>query len=824
MNQSPVSRNKWLGRALLLSASISLAACGSPSSPTTAAAPAKTALQAQTLASKAPSRLRDADGHAKIASFATYYRVPDTATLNTLAKKDFNIVQPDITPDQMNALQNISYAAVYLAIGELGNNNTYYEGGVAKTGQAIFEAHKNDSPKWFVGVNGNFGAYILNLTNPAVRAFVTQQADVLLDRGFDGLFLDTADDAEFFKNADEAGNTSQPYAEGAVSLDAGRPDYPTMRRAYIDTIKALRAQSGSALLVQNGGFDLLLDRQNAGEGTQGYLDAVMHEVAITKSNKPSPTADDAVWPFQPQNYETWEQFYARGSDPVQVAKDRAYRANRDALALEYFRGGGVVLQQDFGHPENFTVQCASYLYARDLRAREQKDGWIAAYSDAAFNRVYDYVDTSPQVRAAPGCAEYDKVTAPDFDTTFSPPSLNAGVGRTATATLAIAAINGYNGAVNLSLGTLPAGVTATLSQTQVTPGPQTRVTLNLTVAASATAKTVIIPLRARSQGQSMRYDLRLTLWKTNGESVFVANAGLGKVVAYDNSAALTASSTPARSLPTSSVPQAWAVAVDTLGNQYVASNTAAGQITRYPSFGLNSAAGTPLIPNLSYPTGLAVDAQDKLWVVQSGSTPAGDAVTVPHVGRFDPVSGAETLGFDVNRNLGLGFPVNLALDGQTVWLTTNFGLLLKYDVSAAPTLNAVYTFPSKLNDLGGGGLFAKNGNLWLSGKNAGVSSVVVVSTAALPAPNGPFSVNADSAVTKTMTAGLYDPAGLALDGSGNLWVINKTGAAGVAGTNTADPGSLLRFPAASLTGASPAPDLTLNLGSRYPVGLAVGKP
>ena len=130
--------------------------------------------------------------------------MPDNATLTALGQKDFDIVQPDITADQLSAIQNISYGAVYLAIGELGNNNTYYEGGVAKTGQAIYDAHKNDSPKWFLGVNGNFGAYILNLTNPAVRAFVVQQADVLLDRGFDGLFLDTADDAEFFKNADEA--------------------------------------------------------------------------------------------------------------------------------------------------------------------------------------------------------------------------------------------------------------------------------------------------------------------------------------------------------------------------------------------------------------------------------------------------------------------------------------------------------------------------------------------------------------------------------------------------------------------------------------------
>lgn len=819
MRRAGISR-----QLLIVTALISLASCASgPSSPVAQGQSEAAILSAQAV-SKAPSRLRYSDGTSKVASFATYYRVPDNATLTVLGQKDFNIVQPDITPDQLAALQNISYGAVYLAIGELGNNNTYYENGVVKTGQTIYDAHKNDSPKWFLGENGNFGAYILNLTNPAVRAFVVQQADALLDRGFDGLFLDTADDAEFFKNADDAGATSQPYIEGAISLTAGRPDYPTMRRAYIDTIKALRGVAGNALLVQNGGFDLLLDSQNAGDGSAGYVDAVMHEVAVTKSNKPSPTADDAVWPFQPQNYETWEQFYARGTNPMQVAADRAYRANRDALALEYFRAGGVVFQQDFGHPDNYTVQCASYLYAKNLRASEHRDGWIAAYSDAAFNRVYDYADSTPQIRAIPGCASYDKVTAPDFTTTFSPPSLNTGVGRSATATLNIAAVNGYTGLVNLSLGTLPAGITATLSQTRVTPGAQTQVTLTLNVAASMAANTYIIPVRAQSQGESMRYDLRLKAWKTTGDSVFVAQAGLGKVLAYDSSASLTNTTAPARSLPTASVQQAWNVALDSAGNQYVVDNVAAGKVTRFPSFSLNSGAGITQISNLSYPTGLAVDAQNRLWVVQSGSTPGGAAVTTPHVGRYDNGSATESVGFNVERTLGLGFPQMLALDGNTLWLNTNFGLILKYNVAGTPTLSGVYTFPSTLNDLGGGTLTVRNGTLWISGKNAGVSRVVGVNIAALPAANGPFSVNGDAAVGKTITSGLYDPAGLAFDSTGNLWVVNKTGAAGVAGTNTADPGSLIRYSAASLTTSNPTPNLNIGLGSRYPVGLAVGKP
>lgn len=810
------------GSVLTLTALVSLAACGSNTG-----APKGTGVNAVTLhaqaALKAPSRLRRADGTSRVATFDTFYAVPDTATLDRVSKRDISFVQPGITPDQMNSIQNTGYAAVYLALGELAVDNVYTDNGSFKTGRQVKADHLNDSPKWFVGTNGNFGAPILNLANAAVRSFLVANADVLLDRQFDGLFLDTIDDAEFFSNADAAGPTTAVYTEGAVTLDAGRPTYPTMKRAYIDTIRALRAALPGALLIQNGGFDVLLDRENSGDGTQGYVDGVMHEVAVTKSNKPGSTADDTVWPFAPQNYETWEAYYARVS-AADATRDRAYRAGRDSHALEYFRAGGVVFQQDFGHPDNFTVQCASYLFARDVRQQEHKDGWLAGYSDAGFQRLYDYVETSEAVRAAPGCSAYDKVTEPDFSTTFAPSSVNVGVGRSAATTVNIASVNGYTDKVNLSLGDLPAGFTATLSQTSVTPGPATNVTLTVTVPTTAAAGTVIIPVKAQSQGESVRYDLRVTAWKTTGDSVFVAQTGLGKVLAFDNSASLTSSSVPARSLATYTSPQAWNVALDAQGTQYVVDNVAAGKVTRYPSYSLNAGAGTIQVSNLSYPTGAATDTQGRLWVVQSGSTPNGTAVTTPHLSRYDSGAGVEAVGFNVDRNLGLGFPQMVAVDGAILWLNTNFGLILKYDVSATPTLSGVYAFPGTLNDLGGGSLTVDAGTLWISGKNAGSGRIVGVNIAALPSPNGPYSVNADAAVTKSITSGLYDPAGLAFDSAGTLWVVNKTGAAGVAGTNTSDPGSVIRFPPASLNTATPTPNLSVNLGSRYPVGLAVGKP
>lgn len=346
-----------------------------------------------------------------------------------------------------------------------------------------------------------------------------------------------------------------------------------------------------------------------------------------------------------------------------------------------------------------------------------------------------------------------------------------------------------------------------------------------------------MPVKAQSGGQSMVYDLRLTAWKTSGDSVFVAQTGLNKVIAYDNSASLTAS-TASRGLANGSLRQPLGIILDAQGTQYVAENVSvpgnaqAGRIVRYPSYSLNSGAETTEVAGLSYPTALALDPQNRLWVIESGlnnlSASSGDArfETPGQISRFDPLSDGSrnqtrATSTVVDRS-SYGVPLYLALQGSNLWVTTSYGLLLKYDISSTPVLNGVYTIANRLDEIGG--ITAQNDVLWLSGKKAGVSTAVKLNVAALPTPNGIYAVDGSAAVTQSVTNGLYDPAGIALDSLGNLWVVNKTGAAGVAGTDASDPGTLVRYPAAQLAVASPAPDLRVPLGSRYPVGLAVGRP
>lgn len=819
-------------RLILGSLLLTLLACAPPAplaiSPliSPASAPAGPELEA-------PSRLRDDEGNSKIKSFATYYAVPDSTTLRRLARRDLKIVQPNITSAQLLALKTTGYSVVYLSLGELGTSNTYYVNGKPVQGSVLYEQHKNEG--WFVGKNGNFGAYLLNLTRADVRNFLLEQARALLARGFDGLFLDTVDDAEFF----QSGTPATELVSGQLTLYAGRPDYPTMRRAYIVMIKELREAASDALLVQNGGFDVLLDSLNDGDGSQGYVDAVMHEVAITKSRKPDGAKDDHTWPSDPANYESWPQHYARVAreDPEQADLDERYRKARDDHALTYFRAGGVVLQQDFALPESTVLQCLSYSYARDLRAREHRDGWIAAYSDASFQKLFDYAESSPEIRKIPECSTYDHVIAPGIDITFRPPTVGSAAGRRGTVTLTIVPLGGHTGRTDLSLGALPTGITGTLSEASVHHGPSARVTLSYAVGEGVAPGTHVIPVLTTGQGRTRQYNLHVTVYRTQGDTVWVGQAGLGNVLAYDSSPLVTAISLPSREMGNYTTLQPWAVAVDAEGNVYVAEyvggvgNTNQGRVRKYAPFGLYPGGETTEITGLNYPSGIAIDAQGRLWVAQSGVNAHGGLEGTSRVSRFDAGSIQEATGFALPS--GLGYP-NLVATGQghALWVTTTWGLLLRYDASMTPpALKSIYSLPDVLDSFGG--IAIDNTDLWLSGtitrsdasgRKTVNSRVVRLATAALPPGNGIFGVSGVAAVKATITDGLYQPAGLGLDRDKNLWVVNKTGVAGLSDPNSTDHGTLVRFPASSLRSSNPVMNLKVDLGSRYPVGLAVGRP
>ncbi|GGJ28838.1 SBBP repeat-containing protein [Deinococcus roseus] len=791
-----------------------LAACGSAPQVSSSTPQAKVQKQ---VATKAPSRLKDAQGNLKVLNYATFYATPTSADLDELQKRDISFVQPNaVSNEQIQALQTIGYAISYLSIGEIGIYNTYYINGQPKYGWELLGWSNSDPnnhtitgtpvipQSWVVGLNKSFQAPMLDLSNSAARAFLVSQAQYLWGRQFDGLFLDTADDAEFFGT----GTPSVQFENEGLILYAGRPTYAQMRAGYIATIKALREAYPGGILVQNGGFDLVLDSENSGDGTEGYIDGVMHEVATTRYLPPSgnptnPTLNGA-------NYLSWTSYYAMTPEPQRTA-DQNYRINRDQHADAYKNRGGVVFAQDFATSDRTDLACLSYEVSRS-------HGWIPAYSDAYFQKLYTFPNSTAQIRAYTGCANYTYTTASDFSVVFQPRVVSAKPGTSTSTTLNVGAVNGYTSPVSLRLGKLPAGVTGSFTSTQVTPGPTTQVGLTLNVASTTALKTYIVPVIATSAGNSMRYDLRLNVVNVNGESVWIANAGNGTVAAYDSQSTLTSTSTENRKASSISQPYDIAVAAD--GTQFVVENVGnpaapqpAGRVLKYAPYSLSEPLQT--LTGLNYPTSAALDSVGNLWVVSSALDWSGAVRGTPRISRFASNATTETSGFNFPAST-YGYPFRAAVDSQNrLWVTTTYGLVTMF-ATPLTSNGAAPDLVWQLTGLNPKGLtFDGQGNLYVVGNTGSSSKAVKLSTTSLTL--SPYTANADSRILSTYTSNLYSPFDVDVDVLGNLWVVNSTNSAGTGA------GSVVRFPAVSGTPSS-TPNLILNQSTQYTLGIAVSNP
>ncbi|WP_433967074.1 FG-GAP-like repeat-containing protein [Tunturiibacter gelidiferens] len=83
------------------------------------------------------------------------------------------------------------------------------------------------------------------------------------------------------------------------------------------------------------------------------------------------------------------------------------------------------------------------------------------------------------------------VVAPDFTVSASPTTATIAPGQSATTTLSIAPLGGYNGTVTFSCGTLPAGVACTFAPASVTPASGATATTTLTITTNAPTTTLL---------------------------------------------------------------------------------------------------------------------------------------------------------------------------------------------------------------------------------------------------------------------------------------------------------------------------------------------
>ncbi len=732
-----------------------------------------------------------------VTSFATYYLNPsDQSVTDQLGHLDLAIVQPSITDDQRRTIQVLGNAVAYLAIGEIGPNNDYYVNGQTLKGSQVIAQHQSDG--WFVGINKSYGAPLINLANAQARDFVISQGQVLIDRRFDGLFLDTVDDAELFNVGDPAAQFDNVF----VTLYAGRPNYATMKRAYIDTVKTLRRRLGNIDLIQNGGFDTLLDAENPSGGTERYIDAVMHESATTYYRPAAGSVDST----NPGNYTSWRDYYRDGSvNQTNRDEDKAFRDNRDAHARTYKSHGGVVLAQDFAVPNRTDLFCYAY-------ARAKTEGWIPSYADAFFTQAYPYPDKSVTNLSYEGCATYDFETEPDYQVVFNPRVAYAAKGRSTRLNFQVASIRNGNANVRLSLDGLPGGVTGSLSANAVIAGSGTPVNLELTVDANTASGELIIPVRTTSSGESTVYDLRLVVIEPT-EGLIVSNAGDSTLLAFDDLTTLNATSASSRKF--TGARQAWTIITDPSGNQYaaerIADATKPARILKFAPYNFSSPVQV-ITDGLNVPTALAVDTSGNLWAANYGTT--ANVCVNPEVIYYTPNSSVKTGGFLLSNPSLYGCPKQIAFSGGRLWVATTYGLLLSYsDPTTTPTLASVTNFPDMLGEIGSLA-FDSSGNLWLTGILGTQGSVIRVAASGVPAVAGNiYAAPVDASSVTRLTNGLPNPFGLTFDSLGNLWIVNQSDVGG-------GVGSLVKFAATSLNDSAASPVLSLPLPTRYTLGIA----
>jgi len=282
------------------------------------------------------------------------------------------------------------------------------------------------------------------------------------------------------------------------------------------------------------------------------------------------------------------------------------------------------------------------------------------------------------------------------------------------------------------------------------------------------------------------------LWTASGGSPAILHLAPTQLLTDGNR-------TPATSISTSSaqLSELNGIAFDADGTMWVTSQHDSTLLAFAPASLAHSgsADATILISGaaLGGPTGLAFDRQHRLWVANLDH---GSVV------RFDPAQLASS-GSPVPSVIiaGLGQPAALAFDAAgSLWVSdirrNKIASFSEAQISASGFLAPQVVISALATSLQNpaGIAFDADGNLWVA--NTSNQTVVAFSPSQLAATGSP----APHVVLST-NASLGNPAGLAFDADGALWVVG-------------DADAVEKFPKASLgaTGA-PAPSVRLTLAS-----------
>ena len=156
------------------------------------------------------------------ASVAFYYGA--NPPVSSLSQFDRLVLESEnLKPSELrNLKQHGSDTYAYLSIGEVSSQRSWAD--LIK-------------PEWTMGVNTEWNSTVMNMTNTGWHNFVLQRVDLLVQQGFDGLFLDTMD-------------SHQLYAKDQASL-------ASQQTALANLIQKIKLQHPSVKLISNRGFEVM---------------------------------------------------------------------------------------------------------------------------------------------------------------------------------------------------------------------------------------------------------------------------------------------------------------------------------------------------------------------------------------------------------------------------------------------------------------------------------------------------------------------------------------------------------------------------------------
>jgi sugar lactone lactonase YvrE len=223
---------------------------------------------------------------------------------------------------------------------------------------------------------------------------------------------------------------------------------------------------------------------------------------------------------------------------------------------------------------------------------------------------------------------------------------------------------------------------------------------------------------------------------------------------------------------------------------------------------------------LSYPIGIALDSSWNIYVANAltantGSNPIGPSITVYPAGSNGNAAPSAVI---AGANTGLNYSQGIALDSAGNLYTEGYVSEVGYSINTYPAGSNGNVFPTATIVGADTGLYGPNGIALDSAGNIYVSNNYDETTQRGSVTVYPAGSSGDAVPTVTITSsynGIDFPSGIAVDSKGNIYVANEFGGA-------RQDGSVTIYSAGSFATGPPVATITGdNTELTYPFGIAL---